>query len=99
MNKDLDINIDENIDEEHFEYRTIDVDLDDSEVERGVSEYSYICGAIAALCKVGVEPSDALEFISNRESIIGTVDITKLTSDATVKASELASFRNELEII
>lgn len=65
----------------------------------GIEDYSFVCGAITALCNVGLTPTEAIEFISNRETIEHNIKVTEMSAKASIEASKNALIRNELENI
>ena len=56
--------------------------LDMENFDAGVADYSRLCGKIAALCMVGVEPSQALAYISECED-------REITFDNNMKVAEM----------
>lgn len=70
---------------------------DDDEFQRGIDEYSYVCGALTALCNAGLSPSEAIEYIVNKDTIQHNLEVTKIGANATVESSKYASIKGELE--
>lgn len=66
--------------------------LDMKSFDTGVADYSRLCGKIAALCMVGVEPSQALAYISECEDREVTFDnnikVAKMQTDAQVAVAK-----------
>ena len=58
----------------------------------GVDEVSKLCGMISALCNVGITPSAALNYISNKEESDKAIDynykISELNSNAIIESSK-----------
>lgn len=73
--------------------------FDDDEFQRGIDDYSYTCGALTALCNSGLNPSEAIEYIVNRETIKHNLEVTRIGATATVESAKHASIKNELETI
>lgn len=66
--------------------------LDMKSFDSGVADYSRLCGEIAALCMVGVEPAQALAYISECEDRKVTFDnnmkVAKMQTDAQVAVAK-----------
>lgn len=66
--------------------------LDKKAFEEGVNEVSKLCGKIVALCNVGITPSMALSYISEKEASdkVGeyNLKISQMNADATVESSK-----------
>lgn len=66
--------------------------LDMKSFDSGVADYSRLCGKIAALCMVGVEPAQALAYISECEDRKVTFDnnmkVAKMQTDAQVAVAK-----------
>ena len=69
-----------------------DITIDPVLFSEGVKEVSKICGKISALCSVGITPSMALSYISDKEISNDTIEynlaVSKMNADATVESSK-----------
>lgn len=86
-------------------YSFIEIDCSDQEDEvyntenfkKGIEDYSYVCGAITALCNAGLNPTEAIEYIVNQDTIKHNIEVSKIGAEATVRAAKYASVKSELE--
>ena len=73
--------------------------FDADEFQRGINEYSFVCGALTALCNSGLTPAEAIEYIVNVDTIKHNLEVTRIGADATIESSKYASIKGELENI
>ena len=76
-----------------------DLSYDNEAFQNGINDYSYICGAITAICNTGVKPDVAIEYIVNKETIKHNLEVTKIGANATIEAAKYTSIKSELENI
>lgn len=66
--------------------------LDVESFDAGVAEFSKLCGKIAALMMVGVEPTQALAYISECEdrdiTFQNNMKVAKMQTDAQIEAAK-----------
>ena len=67
--------------------------MESKEFENGVAECSYLCGKIASLISIGIDPKDALEYFADKENneaiAKNNIDMAKVNSDANVQCAKL----------
>lgn len=73
--------------------------INNKEFERGIKDYSYVCGAITALCNSGLKPSEAIDYVVNVDTIKHNLEVTKIGANATVESAKYASIKSDLENI
>ena len=70
---------------------------DKESFEKGVKDFSYYAGAIAALTNIGVNVSDALmflkEYVYNNLAMDCSIEIAKLNNDNTLKVAKLSTYK------
>jgi hypothetical protein len=54
----------------------------------GISEYSFLAGAITALANAGIHPSEALGFIINRETAEHNLKIANINKEMNIEVSK-----------
>jgi hypothetical protein len=61
---------------------------DNEDFYRGFKAYQEIAGAIVALTNVGIHPSEALGFITNRETMVHNLEVGKINKEMNIEVSK-----------
>lgn len=61
--------------------------FDGKKFKAGVDSVSELCGAISALVSVGITPSMALTYLSEREGTQVAIEMNKLNADVAVQTA------------
>lgn len=76
---------------------------DKNKFKSGIDSVSYICGQITALVNVGINPSEALLYISNMNTLDKATknekDLAKIQSDASIKCAKYESVTSQKNIL
>ena len=71
--------------------------IDKPDFQRGINDFSYVCGAITALTNSGLSPEQALDYITNRETMEHNMKISELTANTNIECAKYASVKLERE--
>lgn len=71
--------------------------IDNKLFSDGMKEYSAAAGAITVLCNAGLKPSEALEYIINKDTIKHNIEVSNITANATIESAKYASIKGEME--